>query len=159
MTTNPTNPPAITSPVGDLWLEIEAGNVVSLSWQSLPEPKNQADKLIWEKAKKWLNEYFQPTKSRKIFTPPDFPIKPKGTKFQQSVWTHLLKIPSGSTETYGTVAQNLKSGPRAIGQAVGANPIPIIIPCHRVVAVNGLGGYSGLGGIECKKKLLALESL
>ncbi|MBF0446088.1 MAG: methylated-DNA--[protein]-cysteine S-methyltransferase, partial [Magnetococcales bacterium] len=85
--------------------------------------------------------------------------KPNGTKFQQSVWNHLLQIPPGSTETYGTVAKKLKSGPRAIGQAVGANPIPIIIPCHRVVAANGLGGYSGEGGIECKKKLLALESL
>ncbi|MBF0380539.1 MAG: methylated-DNA--[protein]-cysteine S-methyltransferase [Magnetococcales bacterium] len=146
--------PAITTTVGDLWLEIENGKLTKLSWHSLPAPTNKADRKTWEEAKNWLAQFF---KNNQHPHPINFPINPKGTKFQNKVWNQLLKIPPGKTQTYGTVAKKLNTAPRAIGQAVGANPIPIIIPCHRVVAVNGLGGYSGLGGIECKKKLLELE--
>ena len=82
-----------------------------------------------------------------------------GTSFQISVWRELLNIPYGKVKTYGQVADKIgKPGAaRAVGNAVGANPIPIIIPCHRVVATNGLGGYSG--GIEIKKRLLQTEGV
>jgi methylated-DNA-[protein]-cysteine S-methyltransferase len=80
-----------------------------------------------------------------------------GTPFQISVWKELLKIPYGKVRTYGEIAEKIGNprAARAVGNAVGANPIPIIIPCHRVVATNGLGGYSC--GVEIKKKLLRLE--
>lgn len=80
-----------------------------------------------------------------------------GTPFQISVWNELLKIPYGSVNTYREIAERIGAplAARAVGNAVGANPIPIVIPCHRVIGVNGLGGYSC--GIEIKKKLLQIE--
>jgi O-6-methylguanine DNA methyltransferase len=82
---------------------------------------------------------------------------PEGTPFQMAVWRKLLDIPYGETATYGEVAERVgKPGAaRAVGNAVGANPIPIVIPCHRVLASNGLGGYSC--GIDIKKDLLRIE--
>ncbi len=80
-----------------------------------------------------------------------------GTPFQQEVWRAICAIPWGDTWTYGAVARRVgKPGAaRAIGQAMGANPIPIVVPCHRVIGVNGLGGYTG--GLEWKRRLLSLE--
>ncbi|MGH7888970.1 MAG: methylated-DNA--[protein]-cysteine S-methyltransferase, partial [Thermodesulfobacteriota bacterium] len=82
-----------------------------------------------------------------------------GTPFQISVWGELLKIPYGTVTTYGEIAKRVGNpdGARAVGNAVGANPLPIIVPCHRVVASNGLGGYSG--GMEIKKSLLRTEGI
>lgn len=68
-------------------------------------------------------------------------LAPAGTLFRQRVWQALLAIPPGQTRTYGAIAEELASSPRAVGQAVGDNPIPIIIPCHRVLAAHGLGGF------------------
>ena len=81
----------------------------------------------------------------------------EGTPFQNSVWMKLLDIPYGETATYGEIAENVgrPGAARAVGNAVGANPIPIVIPCHRVLASNGLGGYSC--GIDIKKDLLRVE--
>lgn len=70
-------------------------------------------------------------------------LAPKGTPFQLKVWKALVRIPAGRTMTYGELAKQLGSSPRAIGQACRTNPIPIIVPCHRVVAANGPGGYTG----------------
>ncbi|MDP2827832.1 MAG: methylated-DNA--[protein]-cysteine S-methyltransferase [Sulfuricellaceae bacterium] len=71
----------------------------------------------------------------------DLPIHPHGTLFQQRVWQALADIPCGKTETYGALASQLKSAALAIGQACGANPVPIVIPCHRVLGKRGLGGF------------------
>ena len=71
----------------------------------------------------------------------DLPLQPLGTPYQNRVWQALLEIPSGQTETYGVLAEQLGSASRAVGQACGANPIPVIIPCHRVLARAGLGGF------------------
>jgi methylated-DNA-[protein]-cysteine S-methyltransferase len=68
-------------------------------------------------------------------------LAPAGTLFRQRVWQVLAAIPAGQTRTYGDIARELASSPRAVGQAVGDNPIPIIIPCHRVLAAHGLGGF------------------
>lgn len=68
-------------------------------------------------------------------------LAPAGTPFRQRVWQVLMAIPAGATRTYGDIAAELGSSPRAVGQAVGDNPIPIVIPCHRVVAAHGLGGF------------------
>ncbi len=75
--------------------------------------------------------------------PRNLPLDPQGTVFQQRVWRELLKIPHGSTTTYGALAQKLGTGARAVGGACRCNPIPLLIPCHRVVAANGMGGFSG----------------
>ena len=87
----------------------------------------------------------------------NLPLAPVGTEFQQAVWDRLLAIPFRATRTYGDLALSLASPARPVASACGANPIPIIIPCHRVVAADGLGGYSGLGGIETKVWLLKHE--
>lgn len=69
------------------------------------------------------------------------PLKPAGTSHQQKVWNQIQLIPVGSTTTYGELAKRIKSGPRAVGMACGANPYPLISPCHRVVAAQGIGGF------------------
>jgi O-6-methylguanine DNA methyltransferase len=88
----------------------------------------------------------------------DIPFDLQGTLFEKKVWKALLKIPYSKTKSYGEIAREigLPKGARAVGNACGKNPVPIIIPCHRVIAGNGgLGGYTG--GIRIKKKLLKIE--
>ncbi len=88
----------------------------------------------------------------------DLPLAPEGTPFQQNVWGELLKIPYGNTTSYGELAKRIGNpkASRAVGLANGSNPIPIVIPCHRVIGSNGkLTGYGG--GLPIKEKLLALE--
>lgn len=91
----------------------------------------------------------------------DVPLAPRGTPFQNRVWQAMRQIPSGSTQSYGELARLLDSAPRAVGQACGANPIPLIIPCHRVLARHGLGGFMNSSGGEplaIKRWLLRHES-
>lgn len=71
----------------------------------------------------------------------DLPLKPSGTPHQQKVWGSILEIPLGLTRTYGELAHLIRSGPRAVGTACGANPYPLIVPCHRVVSAQGIGGF------------------
>ena len=109
---------------------------------------------VFDLADRWLDLYFSGGKPD--FTPP---LRPRGTAFQEMVWRRLLAVPYGSTVTYGEIAAALKLPPgaaRAVGGAVGRNPVSLIVPCHRVVgARGGLTGYAG--GIERKKRLLELE--
>lgn len=101
-----------------------------------------------------LEEYL--TGQRTKFT---VPIRPRGTPFDHRVWDAVAAIPYGETATYGEIARRLGSpgGARAVGTANGRNPIPIVIPCHRVVAAGGkLGGYGG--GLPLKRRLLDLET-
>ncbi|MDE2029837.1 MAG: methylated-DNA--[protein]-cysteine S-methyltransferase [Alphaproteobacteria bacterium] len=86
------------------------------------------------------------------------PVAMMGTAFQHKVWREMAKIPSGSVRSYGEIARRIGNpkAARAVGAACGANPVPYIVPCHRVVAANGgLGGFSG--GLDIKKKLLRVE--
>ena len=89
------------------------------------------------------------------------PLKPSGTPFQRRVWQQIAAIPCGQTRSYGEVARLLNNAPRAVGQACGANPFPLVVPCHRVVATGGgLGGFSRQGGgflLDVKRWLLAHE--
>lgn len=113
------------------------------------------DLAIFKKVKKWLDDYFNGI-NRKI----DFELKPKGSDFRCGVWRILCEIPYGETITYGEIASRLsgKMSARAVGGAVGHNPISILIPCHRVLGAGGkLTGYAG--GIERKKALLKLEKI
>jgi len=97
----------------------------------------------------WLRGYFL---GQQLLLPP---VAPPSTLFQKRLRNALLDIPTGETRTYGEVAKALRSSPRAVGQALGANPLPLLIPCHRVVAMHGLGGFSG--GEGWKEKLLEFE--
>jgi methylated-DNA-[protein]-cysteine S-methyltransferase len=104
-------------------------------------------------AKKQLDEYFQ--RKRRTF---DLPFEPHGTPFEVAIWRRLCEIPYGRTISYGTIATELGliNGARAVGRANGANPIPIVIPCHRVIGSNGeLVGFGG--GLPLKRALLELE--
>jgi len=74
--------------------------------------------------------------------PFDLPLQHRGTPFQRRVWQAIGRIPLGETSTYGTLAHQLGSAPRAVGQACGANPYPLVVPCHRVVSASGLGGFA-----------------
>ena len=89
------------------------------------------------------------------------PLRPSGTAFQRRVWAQIAAIPSHQTLTYGEVAKALHNAPRAVGQACGANPFPLLVPCHRVIATGGgLGGFARNGGgfmLDVKRWLLAHE--
>ncbi len=91
------------------------------------------------------------------------PLAPAGTHFQRKVWSHISAIPCGSTKSYGEVATAIHSGPRAVGNACGANPYPLVVPCHRVLAANqGLGGFARQRGgflLDVKKWLLKHEGV
>lgn len=88
------------------------------------------------------------------------PLKPVGTVFQRRVWDQIAAIPCGQTRTYGDLARLLRSAPRAVGQACGTNYFPLVIPCHRVVAAGGLGGFAHSSSgylLDVKRRLLAHE--
>jgi len=89
------------------------------------------------------------------------PLRPAGTAFQRRVWEQISAIPTGHTHTYGELAKNINNAPRAVGQACGANPFPLVVPCHRVIAAGGaLGGFARNGGdfmLDVKRWLLAHE--
>lgn len=136
--------------MGDLTLTEEDGTIVCLDWGWACQ---QDSTPLLERAKGQLEEYFDGR--RRDF---DLPLAPPGTTYQRRIWDALSAIPYGEVRRYGALATELDSAPRAIGGACGRNPIPIIIPCHRVVGHNGsLGGYSGMEGIDTKRFLLRLE--
>ncbi|MDE0728694.1 MAG: methylated-DNA--[protein]-cysteine S-methyltransferase [Alphaproteobacteria bacterium] len=139
------------SPVGDITIAIDGGSVVSLDWGWA---RDQAVDDLLLKAKTQLDDYFD--RGSRAF---DLPLQPAGTEFQRRVWSLMQEIPYGGTMTYGEMSDRLNSSARAVGMACGANPIPLIIPCHRVLAANGMGGYSGDGGVETKVALLRLEGV
>jgi methylated-DNA-[protein]-cysteine S-methyltransferase len=87
----------------------------------------------------------------------DLPLQVDGSDFQRAVCDAMSAIPFGETRTYGDIARDLGGAAQPVGNACGANPIPVIIPCHRVLGANGLGGFSGAGGVETKVKLLKHE--
>ncbi|HNU92888.1 MAG TPA: methylated-DNA--[protein]-cysteine S-methyltransferase [Spirochaetota bacterium] len=115
------------------------------------------DRRVFKELYRWLDDYFA---GKNILPMPK--LAPKGTAFQKAVWNMLLKIPYGQLTTYGKIAEGMPKGflptsARAVGGAVGHNPISILIPCHRVVGSNGsLTGYAG--GLERKRALLNIES-
>ncbi len=145
--------PAITvaSPLGPLTVIEFEGAITALRWgqATAPEPTP-----LLTRAAAQLDAYFRATLTRF-----DLPCTPAGTPFQRAVWDAMLRIPYGEARTYGDIARDLDdASPQAVGTACGANPIPILIPCHRVVAAGDqLGGYSGQGGVVTKRRLLELE--
>ncbi|MDR2905696.1 MAG: methylated-DNA--[protein]-cysteine S-methyltransferase [Helicobacteraceae bacterium] len=153
------------SPIGELVLVSDGENLTELLINDWSERNSQAvlseNLPIFARAKNWLDRYFAGEKLEAN----ELPLAPNGTSFQQAVRQELLKIPFGEVTTYGAIAQKIaadrklaRMSAQAIGGAVGANPIAIIIPCHRVVGANGnLTGYAG--GLDIKVKLLTREGL
>jgi methylated-DNA-[protein]-cysteine S-methyltransferase len=137
------------SPYGSLSVTEMDGAITHIDWKS---PVNPETSPLLEETAKQLAAYFAGT-LREF----DIPLKPKGEPFQQAVCEAMLKIPYGETTTYGAIAEQLGTYGQPVGKACGGNSIPIIIPCHRVLAADGLGGYSGDGGVERKIELLKLE--
>jgi methylated-DNA-[protein]-cysteine S-methyltransferase len=147
----------LESPSGALLITSDGEGVTDISWaKGLPMGFQESPDKHTNKAAQELREYFK--KSRQNF---DFSIHLKhGTPFQRRVWQAVSEIPYGHVVSYKELAIKLDSGPRAIGNAVGANPLPIVIPCHRVIGSQGqMGGFSGGKGIPTKKQLLQLEGI
>jgi methylated-DNA-[protein]-cysteine S-methyltransferase len=148
------------SPFGALNLAVDAAGTLVELW--LPNrrrrdvslgPFPSAARAGMEAAQTQLREYFAGT--RRAF---DLPIRPAGSPFEERVWARLREIPYGATTSYGAIATEfgLINGARAVGRANGANPIPIVIPCHRVIGTDGtLTGFGG--GLPLKQALLELE--
>ena len=149
------------SPLGMLTVTAEGGALTALvidgqkyADRHLDGEGTERETSVLLAARLWLDAYFA-GKAPEIS---GLPLSPKGTGFQKKVWRELLNIPYGATDTYGALAGRLSSSARAVGSAVGRNPISIIIPCHRVLAADGsLTGYAG--GLENKEKLLQLEGI
>ncbi|MGH3316781.1 MAG: methylated-DNA--[protein]-cysteine S-methyltransferase [Nocardioidaceae bacterium] len=147
----------IDSPIGVLRLQSDGDAITAIVFEPLPEPTGERDDAhaVLTEARTQLEDYF--AGQRKEF---DLPLAASGTPFQQRVWQELCEIAYGATATYGEVAHRLGLPPRAsraVGLANGRNPIPIVVPCHRVIGSTGkLVGYGG--GLDRKQKLLSLES-
>jgi len=147
----------MASPVGALLLVRDGAGLRQIVFANgqpaEPQPDWQEDSSAFQEVAAQLKAYF--AAQLKAF---DLPLAPEGTPFQQLVWGELLKIPYGETISYGELAHRIGNpkASRAVGLANGSNPIPIVIPCHRVIGSNGkLTGYGG--GLPIKEKLLALE--
>jgi len=140
------------SPVGPLTVTERDGALAELDWRC--EANGAATPLLAE-ARRQVEAYFAGELA--AF---DLPVAPAGTPHQQKVWRAMQDIPFGEYQTYGALSAAIGSSPRAVGTACGRNPLPIIIPCHRVLAAGGgIGGYSGNGGTATKRYLLSLEGV
>ena len=140
----------VESPLGLLTITANDEAITRLGWDDGPD---RAPSPLLRKAADQITAYF--SGNLRAF---DLPLYAAGTDFQKRVWSAMADIPYGETLTYGELASLLGTGARAVGGACRANPIPIIVPCHRVVgAANTPGGYSGKGGLSTKNGLLALE--
>jgi methylated-DNA-[protein]-cysteine S-methyltransferase len=151
----------MASPIGRLEVTSDGESITGLTiergghlpWES--EPERSAPVL--ERARQQLDEYFAGT--RRDF---DLPLVARGTDFQRAIWAEIDKLPFGEVSSYGELglATGRLTAGRAVGGAVGANPIPIIVPCHRVLATNRrITGYSGGEGIPTKSWLLSHEGI
>jgi methylated-DNA-[protein]-cysteine S-methyltransferase len=141
---------SLHTPIGDLTVSEDDGAIVAVDWGW---GRDQTETPLLLRARAQLDEYFDST--RLDF---DLPLAPAGTPYRLRVWDALRQIPPGATRTYGDIARAAGGGPRSVGGANARNPIPILIPCHRVVASDGIGGYSGGDGLATKRYLLGLEA-
>lgn len=151
----------MTSPIGDLRIIAQAEAILAIEFSPFrglsdgrPIGDRDDDHPVLRRAVDQLEAYF--ARDLRSF---DLPLAPRGSEFQVKVWEQLAKIPYGETTSYGEIAHRLghtNAASRAVGLANGKNPIPIVIPCHRVIGANGsLTGYAG--GLDRKQTLLTLE--
>ena len=145
---------SMNSPVGAITIFEFDEQIVAVDWGFVEDMEPSP---VLNEAKAQLNAYFDGKLD--IF---DLPLAPDGTDFHKAVWDAMCKIPRGKTATYKdlAIAAGAPTAYQAVGTACGLNPIPIIIPCHRVLASGGKpGGYSGDGGLETKRALLKIEGV
>ena len=138
----------IDTPIGPVGLDGE-DSIAALNWGRAGTLR---DGPVFDAASDQISEYF--CGQRQSF---DLPLAPAATPFQEAFRAALCAIPYGHTRTYGEIAADLGISAQAAGQACGANPIAIIVPCHRILGASGLGGFSGGIGVETKVALLRLE--
>lgn len=150
------------SPIGNLTLTCNKTHLLALhigdnsTSGAAKTLGREEDHPVFRQCAHWLNRYFSGEQPK----PEELPLKPEGSPFQKQVWQFLLEIPWGETRTYGDLARNFpgKMSAQAVGQAVGRNPVAIIIPCHRVLGAGGrLTGFSA--GLEMKRWLLRHEGI
>lgn len=140
---------SVETPVGVLTLTEEGGAIIRVEWQA----GGGDETPLLRQARQQVTEYF--AGARHAF---DLPLRVEGSAFQRAVCAAMLEIPHGETRTYGEIARDLGQSAQAVGRACGHNPIPVLIPCHRVMGAGGkLTGYSGQGGVETKVALLRHE--
>lgn len=140
----------VASPLGPLTLFAHDGALVALDWGKAPAPEETP--LLREAAAQ-LARYFAGALKRF-----ELPLAPAGSAFDKAVWERMRAIPFGAVLTYGELARAIAGDARAVGRVCARNPLPIIVPCHRVVGAGGrLTGYSGGAGVETKRALLKLE--
>ncbi|GHF68191.1 methylated-DNA--[protein]-cysteine S-methyltransferase [Seohaeicola zhoushanensis] len=140
---------SISSPLGPLVITADAGALTGLTWS---DDRHEDDDPLLREAERQLAAYF--ARALETF---DLPLRVEASAFQRAVCDAMLAIPYGHTRTYGDLARDLGATPQAVGQGCGGNPLPIVIPCHRVLGANGLGGFSARGGVETKVALLRHE--
>ncbi len=146
------------SPVGNLYVATQDDSIIALEYNTRKQPKLTPLSSKQSKIKKSIQRYFSSDDPHEF----NFNLELTGSEFQKRVWSLLQRIPLGQVKTYGELASQLKSSARAVGNACRANPIPLIVPCHRVVAKGGIGGFSGKRhGLTIKRKrwLLAHEGV
>ena len=139
---------------GEAWLKIEADDAAVRAVRRVRAPEDGTENELSRRAARELAEYF--AGRRRAF---DLPLCPAGTEFQRAVWAALQEVPFGEKTSYGELAEKLgrPAAARAVGGAVGKNPLLVLIPCHRVLGKDGsLTGFSA--GLDLKKSLLALEA-
>lgn len=149
----------LTTPAGALRVVAGSSGLVRLQWLTgpAPDPEGGCCSALLDRCQAAVERYFADPGA----TPPCLPLAPvPATVFQRRVWRAMATIPPGQVRTYGEVARWLGSSSRAVGRAAGANPWPLLVPCHRIVASGGLGGYLGQTsgpGPAIKRRLLAHE--
>ena len=141
---------SLHSPLGDLTISEEDGAIVAVDWGW---GRDQEGTPLLAEARRQIQAYFDGKLNRF-----DLPLLPAGSAYRRRVWAALCDIPPGQTRTYAEIARVAGGAARSVGQANGANPIPVLIPCHRVIAASGLGGYSAGEGLTTKRFLLQLEA-
>ncbi len=153
----------LTTPVGRLCIVADGGGLKEIHIKRLPPIntiRSRYGKItegyghVVETVIAQLEKYFR---GERVFFD-GIPLNPEGTAFLKGVWTAMREIPYGEVRTYGELARKLETSPRAVGLACRMNPIPIVVPCHRVVA-GDLSLYNYSGGLEIKRKLLELEGI
>ncbi len=153
---NPSLAATLGTPFGPFGIRVAAGRIEELVFLPPDSPLHEPDCALSARAanqiRAWLGDPDRPF---------DLPLAPRGTPFQRRVWNLIGAIPRGRVRTYGALAADLPSAAQAVGQACGANPFPLVVPCHRVVSKSGPGGFAGARDgylLEAKRWLLTFES-
>lgn len=140
---------SLHTPLGPISVSEELGSLVAIDWGW---GRDQDETAVLRAAREQLHAYFDGE-----LTHFDLPIEPAGSPYSHRVWRALAEIPYGHTCSYTALASRAGGSARSVGNALGRNPLPIIVPCHRVVGASGIGGYSGGDGLDSKRALLRLE--